>query len=448
MDEELTSTLLHIGLDDTDSPRRGCTTYIGALLVEKLEALNCKFVDYPNLIRLNPNVPWKTRGNGAVCLRVSCEDRSFDRIRETVVDTVTVNSDLEYAKTDPAVVFLKGPVPEELIEFSRKVLGDIVTVEEAKIAAADSGANVCLIKGERGMIGALAAIGETLRGDFTYEIIAYRAPVNRGTPRRVYRESIMKMNKETAPLTFNNYDPRKRRILITPRGPDPILYGIRGETPEIVIKAHETIVSDEEIERWVVFRCNHGTDAHLKMVAHTSDIRPHRPIIVSGAVSSVPRTIPGGHVVFRLEDQTGFVDCAAYEPTGEFREAVRQLTPGDMIEAFGGVREASSKNPVTINLEKIRILRLAAKIRYLNPLCSACGKRTESSGRNQGFRCPKCSRTFPPHARILESERRDLEERLYIPPPRAHRHLTKPYSRYGREKNIQPEPPSVGWHYP
>jgi len=444
----LTSTLLHIGLDDTDSPRRGCTTYVGALLVEKLEALGCKFVDYPNLIRLNPNVPWKTRGNGAVCLRVSCENSSVNRVRETVLHTVTMNSDLEYAKTDPAVVFLEGPVPEELTNFSRKVLGDIVTVEEAKVAADESGADVCLIKGDRGMIGALAAIGETLRGDFTYEIIAYRTPVNRGTPRKVRRESIMRMDEETAPLTFNNYDPRKGRILITPRGPDPILYGVRGETPEIVVKAHGIIVSDEEIERWVVFRCNHGTDAHLKRVGHTSDVRPHRPIIVSGAVSSIPKTIPGGHVIFTLTDQTGFVDCAGYEPTGDFREAVRRLIPGDVIEAFGGVREASSKNPITINLEKIRILKLADKTRYLNPLCNVCGKRTESSGRNQGFRCPKCSRTFPLDARIPKFEQRDLEERLYIPPPRAHRHLTKPYSRYGREKNTEPEPPSMPWHFP
>ena len=56
--------LLHIGLDDTDSPEGGCTTYIGARLVEELDALGVRFTDYPNLLRLNPNVPWKTRGNG------------------------------------------------------------------------------------------------------------------------------------------------------------------------------------------------------------------------------------------------------------------------------------------------------------------------------------------------------------------------------------------------
>ncbi len=444
----MTDILLHIGLDDTDSPRKGCTTYIGALLVEKLETLGCKFFDYPNLVRLNPNVPWKTRGNGAVCLRVFCEDEIADRVRETVLDTVKTNSDLEYARTDPAVAFLKGEVPEGLAEFSRRVLRDIVTVEDARAAAARSNVDVCLIKGNRGMIGALGAIGETLQEDYTYEIIAYRKCENRGTVRRVRRESILKMDQETAPLTFNNYDPKKKRVLITPRGPDPILYGIRGERPEIVIKAHSMVVSDEEIERWVVYRCNHGTDAHLKKVEHIREIRPHNPVIGLGTVSSVPKVILGGHVIFELEDESGVVDCAAYEPTGDFRDVVRRLIPGDVVEVFGGVREASTGNPITINLEKIRVMKLADDIRYVNPTCNMCGKRTESSGRNQGFRCPKCSRTFPPSARIPKIQPRDLMEQLYIPPPRAHRHLTKPHSRYGLEKKTDPMPPSMIWHYP
>ena len=65
---------MHIGLDDTDSTRNGCTTYIAALLVEQLEHLHVKFIDYPNLVRLNPNVPWKTRGNGALCLRFEFDE--------------------------------------------------------------------------------------------------------------------------------------------------------------------------------------------------------------------------------------------------------------------------------------------------------------------------------------------------------------------------------------
>jgi len=442
----LADVQLHIGFDDTDSPRMGCTTYIGAILVERLEALGCKFTDYPNLIRLNPNVPWKTRGNGAVCLRVSCEDGSVDKVKDSVLETVKANSDLEYARTDPAVVFLEGDVSEDLRRFSKRVLGDIVTVNEAKAVASRVHADVHLIKGERGLVGALAAVGEILHDDFTYEIIAYRFSENRGTQRKVRRESILEMDRETTPFTFNNYDPKKRRILITPRGPDPILYGIRGETPEILLRAKSILVVEEDIERWVIYRCNHGTDAHLRKVDRPVDVRPHRPTIMTATVLSIPKVIPGGHVVFSIGDESGTVDCAAYEPTGEFREVVRRLIPGDVVKVFGGVREASSKNPVTINLEKIEIMQLTQKVAYLNPLCTACGKRTKSSGRSQGFRCPRCSATFPLSSRIATVQSRDLEKRLYIPPARAHRHLTKPYSRYGREKNVDPESPVVVWH--
>ncbi len=45
------------------------------------------------------------------------------------------------------------------------------------------------------------------------------------------------MDKQTQPYTFNNVDTEKHRVIITPRGPDPLLFGIRGETPEIVKKA-------------------------------------------------------------------------------------------------------------------------------------------------------------------------------------------------------------------
>ena len=35
--------MLHIGLDDTDSPEGGCTTYVAAVLVERLMCLGADF---------------------------------------------------------------------------------------------------------------------------------------------------------------------------------------------------------------------------------------------------------------------------------------------------------------------------------------------------------------------------------------------------------------------
>ncbi|RLI36467.1 DNA-binding protein, partial [Candidatus Bathyarchaeota archaeon] len=42
---------VHIGFDDTDSPRGGCTTYVAALIIERLHKLGARFTDYPNLVR-------------------------------------------------------------------------------------------------------------------------------------------------------------------------------------------------------------------------------------------------------------------------------------------------------------------------------------------------------------------------------------------------------------
>ena len=98
--------VMHIGLDDTDSTKGGCTTYLAALLIEKLESFDVKFIDYPALIRLNPNVPWKTRGNGALCLRFSCDPVCEEEIKESATTLWEENSAIQEKGTDPGIVFL------------------------------------------------------------------------------------------------------------------------------------------------------------------------------------------------------------------------------------------------------------------------------------------------------------------------------------------------------
>ncbi len=439
---------MHIGFDDTDSPRMGCTTYIAALLVEKLHKLKASFVDYPNLIRLNPNVPWKTRGNGALCLRIMCPKDLVEKVMEIVVDTIEENADLEYAGTDPGAVFLLGEVPEGIKAFAKKTIRGVVKMEEALRLLKEFRGEAVGFKLGRGIIGGLAAIGEILEGDHTFEIIAYRKPENRGTPRRVEAASVVEMDGKTAPLTFNNVDPETRRVLITPRGPDPILYGIRGEDAEAVKQGHELISSREEIERWVIFRTNHGTDAHLRKVESISEVQPFNPVVVRGFVDREPRVIPGSHVIFSVKDESGHVDCAAYEPTGPLRNVAKKLIVGDLVDAYGGVRSASSKHPMTVNLEKIRVLNLASKIVFRNPLCPQCGKRMKSMGKGKGFRCDKCGFRSSNLKKIALKGERSLKEGLYVTPPRSQRHLTKPLCRYGREKSEAFKGMVESWHFP
>jgi len=427
---------VHIGIDDTDSPRMGCTTYVASLLVEKLHASGVSFVDYPNLIRLNPNVPWKTRGNGALCLRIECEESQVEEIKETTLDIVERNSDLDNAGTEPGVVFFFGEsIPEGLKAFAQQTIQGIVKMRDAVKLIETLKAEAVGFKTGRGIIGALAAIGENLTNDHTFELIAYRTPSNRGTPRQLEAASVVRMNEKTKPFTFNNVDSETGRILITPHGPDPILYGIRGETASIVKRAHRMVGPLEPVERWTIFRTNHGTDSHLHRVASIFDVQPFNPVIVKGVVSKAPLIIPRRHVVFPISDETGQIDCAAYEPTGELRKIAQRLLKEDVIEAHGGVRPDSKRRPMTVNLEKINVLELAPRIVFQNPLCPRCGKRLESMGAGKGFRCPKCGFRSTRLEKSIVMQNRDLQERLYVTSPRSQRHLTKPLSRYGLERS-------------
>ncbi|MFP3985336.1 MAG: DUF1743 domain-containing protein [Candidatus Bathyarchaeia archaeon] len=440
---------LHIGFDDTDSPRGGCTTYVAALLVEKLERSGVVFIDYPNLIRLNPNVPWKTRGNAALCLRITCSEDVVDAVFEIVAESVERNSDLGFEGTDPGIVFFQGNrIPSEIQAFAKKTIQDVVRMEDALKLIRKFKAEALGFETGYGIIGGLAAIGESLEDDHTYEVIAYRNPENRGTPRQVNYESIKRMDQETKPKTFNNIDSETGRILITPRGPDPILYGIRGETADAVIEAHKMVQVLEPVERWVVFRTNQGTDAHLKKINTINDIRPYHPIIATGIVASKPKLVPRRHRIFAIRDETSTVDCAAYEPTGTLRKVARQLIPGDSVEVAGGVKASSSKRPTTINLEKLRVVKLAPKLELRNPKCSRCGKRMDSMGKGKGFRCGKCGLRNSNLQKIFVEEKRRICEGLFVTSPRSQRHLTKPLSRYGKEKSGIPENMVSCWHQP
>ena len=438
---------LHIGFDDTDSPNGGCTTHIAALLVEKLCSMGASFTDYPRLVRLNPNVPWKTRGNGALCLQIQCTETAVDTIKKTVLETVEANSELGYGGTDPGVVFLIGDVPQQIRDFAKKAEQQIVTIDEALSLVTRFGAEAVRFKKGRGLIGGLAAIGEDLSGDHTFEIIAYRMPENRGKPRRVNVKSVKAMDKQSSG-TFNNVDPETGRVLITPRGPDPILCGIRGETPEAVKQAYELVLVEEPVERWTIFRTNQGTDAHLRKVTAVKEIQPYNPVVAEGRVSKQPKVIHGGHVIFSVQDETGEVCCAAYEPTVTLANTARKLVTGDRVKVFGGVRPPASELQLTINLEKLRILELAPRTSFVNPSCPECGKRMKSMGKNQGFRCSKCGFRSSQLKKMEVKEDRDLETGLYITSPRSQRHLTKPHSRYGKEKTGKPQTLIENWHYP
>src|SRR6266566_3031845 len=114
---------------------------------------------------------------------------------------------------------------------------------------------------------------------------------------------------------------------------------------------------------------------------------------MSGVVRSLPRDLPGGHVVVRVSN----IDITAYEPSKQFRSVVRRLVPGDRVQVVGAIR----RRPKTVNLEKILIESTVSVTRKVaNPWCPGCQKRTKSMGRQAGFRCIRCGKRFPKSAAI------------------------------------------------
>jgi tRNA(Ile2)-agmatinylcytidine synthase len=420
--------LYHLGVDDTDSLKLGCTTYIGTLMIGKLQK-DSRFIDYPNLIRLNPNIPWKSRGNAGICLRFE-SNRDSDDILGMAFELTQDYRDKNDEKNQPGIALLEGKVPPEIKEFGQRALYDVLTLDEAKSTAHKYNIKFRTIKGGLGLVGALASIGNTLEQDYTFELVVYRGRPLWGKEREVDYNSVVEFDKSTTPRTFNNVDYEERRLLITPHGPDPILFGVRGEDPETVMSALQKI-KFKGGERWVVWRSNQGTASHLTQLKPIKELKPYQAAVIEGEIYKNQVTIQGGHVIGFLKDGTGKVDIAGYEPSGNFRNVIRQLVPKDRIRAYGGIR-LMDDGKLTFNLEKIEVLSLLTTYRQ-NPSCPKCGKKMKSEGRNKGFQCKRCG--IKSYNIVEEHMIRTLGPNTYLPPPRAMRHLTKPFQRFGQEKS-------------
>jgi tRNA(Ile2)-agmatinylcytidine synthase len=439
---------MHLGMDDIDSPRGGCTTHFASLAVEMLTDWRAQWIDYPNLIRLNPNIPFRTRGNGAVALRFRIETEKSPDLLPELKKMIQKYVELDYPNTNPGVVLVEGTIPVEVHKFSEKALWRTVSIAiSRRILERKSIQNIYDGNG-RGLIGALAAVGNRLLQDHTYEFIAYRSLESSGERRGVHDDSVAEMNRVMGERLFSSIDLGTDRTLIAPHGPDPVLYGIRGENSEDVISAASYVRSDSAIERWMVFRSNQGTGAHLKNVVYIADLRPYMAAIVHGVIDREPKMIEGGHAIFGISDCSGQIDCAAYEPTGEFREIVARLTKGDQVFVHAAVRPASRTHGLTLNVEGIETIKLVKRIKKYNPLCPNCSKRMKSAGKGQGYKCIKCGFKESTGTKLEVAVERDLEEKVYLPPPRAQRHLTRPLERTNRRNGGIPGGLVYKWHFP
>ena len=423
--------ILHIGFDDTDSIKGKCTTYLGFKIVKHIKKIGkYGFVDYPSLIRLNPNVPWKTRGNGAVCIRIIGE--KYERLIEFILSEVQRESHIG-SGANPGVVFFQGnDIPDEIVKYSSLAMHEFLNRRLAKKIASKNGIKYFSFGNGNGIIGALAAIGNDLIGDHTFEAITYRKIDSCGTPRFIDKEKVFKMNNDTFPQTFNNYDEKHQRILIAPHGPDPVFCGIRGESPDIVLKSLKKLEIKENIDGYMIFKTNQGTNMHLFNELNLSSLKTYTSGFLNCKLITKPKIINGGHVLFFVEDSYGSALAAIYEPTG-LGKIASELDIGDSIQIGVGVRKPSNQFPKTLNVEYLNVMNLVQKYDIVNPKCKVCDKRLKSEGKNKGFQCDKCGYKEKDVYKLCIPKEIRIKTGLYLPSPKAHRHLTKPIHRYGAE---------------
>jgi len=425
-------TILHIGIYDTDSPKGMCTTFLSYKIVKFLEKQEIQFMDFPSLIRFNPNIPWKTRGNGAV--RLTIKTKNPKKIKNKITQLVASYSDTKNGANPGLVFYQNEKIPVSFHKFSKLALWKLISRKQAKQFVSENNIESFYLGNGQGLVGAISAIGYKFF-DHTFELLCYRKKSQFGKKRDISNDSVKKMQSVTFPDTFSSYDIENDRVLITPHGPDPVFYGIRGETIKSVVRASTIVNSDEKLDGYMVFKSNQGTGDHLNNELQVDDLKPFTSGFLVGEVCTKPATEQGGHVFFSIQVKDRKIRCAVYKPT-KITQTAQNLIPGDKIRLGGGIRKASKKHRRVLNVEFLHVLQLAKNHLSVNPTCRKCNKRMKSKGSKQGFQCTKCGNSS--FSKTTLEIPRKIQCKLYLPSVSAHRHLTRPYQRIKkRNKNIK-----------
>ena len=410
--------MIVIGIDDTDSHSGGCTTYVGYIFAKEVIKRwgRGAFIDFPRLVRLNPNVPFKTRGNAAVAFVLDVDDA--EEVWRLALDVVKAYS-AQGGKTSPGVAMAVGEVPERARLFYRMALTQMVSLSAAERAGV-------LTWGGRGRIGAVAAVGAYFPKS-TFELIAYRSGERLAIPPLVVRA----LEALTFPYTFHNLD--GGRVLIQPRGPDPVYYGVRGVSPHHLLYARELLEAHGfKPSGWVIYRTNQGVDAHLDLGVFYKDPLPYSYYRARGVVTSAKR-IRGRHVVGALDNGVVFV---AYRHLGKLATELEKCV-GCLVDLYGGLKPR--KGGLYLYVERAVIW--GGYVRW-RQRCRYCGGSLESLGRGRGWRCKKCNTVYKTAEALW---RLDVSaEKLLLPRPGEWRHLLKPPEVDGELANLF-SPRAVVW---
>ena len=439
---------MFVAADDTDSMRGNCTTYLATEIIRALvHEDGLDLIGYPRLVRLNPAIPWKTRGNGALVMRFGkgtgkrtfigniegrelycCESQTEwepdpEKLAERIRPIVEEYHDP--VDSDPGIVISRvRPDPS----FYRRGVTRVMKRSDIEAEIERIGAAKIELGCGRGIIGCVCGMA-WVPEDHTYELLSYR-PRSRWGTERIFDPSTVARAEHEIPTSFNSWDDRLAQCAMVPGTPCPVMYGFRGDVPEDLIRGHD-IIKTEPQSRWVIFESNQGTDDHIIRSFTPEEFIPNSSYLIRGTVVSEQR-IRGGHTFLSIDTECGRVVCAAYEPSGPFRYLLDWLDPGDTVEVMGELRDS----PRTLNLEKVHVISLVDEWEKVsNPVCPNCGTTMSSAGRGKGYRCRKCGAQAA--QAVMRRKAHPLVSGWYEPPTEARRHLSKPLKRMGEVQPVE-----------
>ena len=397
-----------IGIDDTDYPDGGCTTWHANDLEDLLVSLGAKPIER-RLVRLWPFAVRRTRGNAALALIVEVNDEiqkdCLDEIRKWYDDLVNhikqVDSN-QHARPG-LVISIDGAMDSNIYwECVRNEYTDIERIKnhESVILILESDL------GNDGLIGAAAAISWRPDTSSTFEGIVWRDESMYGTERIVPNDVFNRLEL-IHPNTFMNRDPSKNRGLISPRTPCPVLFGVRGWNLNDTLEAMHDLISldwKEPIYASAIHKTNQCSDDHLEG-------------IIEGTVMNIPQRNRGGHVTLDILTSTGIVHVVSFKEGGEINKEIGGSIPGDRIHALGLFSPDG-------HLHIERFMRSYSSPGFLvRPDCD-CGGHLRSMGSKSDLRCKSCRKRITSYWIAKNRSNTDWME----PPESSRRHLSKPIS--------------------
>ncbi len=152
----ITTTLhrrLMIGIDDTDTKDKGATWVLGLQLAREMPF--GKFLNH-KIIQLNPNAPQKTTNCASTGVAFAVPSADVEKTIEWAREHVAKNT---YSDQTCVAAFEGLEVPKRLVKYGAEAKETILAIHDAEHAAKDSGVRLIEVTGQRGAIGAVAAIG-------------------------------------------------------------------------------------------------------------------------------------------------------------------------------------------------------------------------------------------------------------------------------------------------